>query len=571
MTFKQKTISDANKFRVLSFFSSLILVVIFFICFITPSKSNAQTSVQLQKGWNLIGNSTTQPITVANSALNQSQVTSVWKWDSTKSVWSFYSPKYLTTTDLLNFTTTQGYQALTTVNPGEGFWVNSTQSFSLSLGNDSSSSSGYTSSNFSFAGASALNYGWNLISTADNVTPSAFNKALGTNTNSSGFPLNINTLWAWDSTTGKWIFYSSSLQAQSDATLTSYISTSGYEDFTATNTTLKSGVGFGVNNPLASVVNNLPPRLQWGANKGYCGEVSFISAGMYYGQYVSQYDARALASPGVAQNITSSQLLLGINDAAAATKMHLNYSTWDNSGSSNTNNFLLWVKSKVAAGYPVVIGLYNNEYLLYQNSNLSAGDAEYDHIVLVSGVGTYNNISDTTTYYSGDSIQFDDHGLWTDSSGSPPYIFKSTMSAFQGTRQQANSPTAPVYTLSNSTKNYGIAITGILDTNKDTLPVRLTTSQNYETPAMVDGTSTRPASSTITLTITVSNLTPGVSYNLYKYNSMSSVPDSSFNAKASQAAQSWKVSITSGTTYQFIQTINSSDVAVFRAVPATSP
>ena len=162
MTFKQKTISDANKFRVLSFFSSLILVVIFFICFITPSKSNAQTSVQLQKGWNLIGNSTTQPITVANSALNQSQVTSVWKWDSTKSVWSFYSPKYLTTTDLLNFTTTQGYQALTTVNPGEGFWVNSTQSFSLSLGNDSSSSSGYTSSNFSFAGASALNYGWNL-------------------------------------------------------------------------------------------------------------------------------------------------------------------------------------------------------------------------------------------------------------------------------------------------------------------------------------------------------------------------------------------------------------------------
>jgi len=209
--------------------------------------------------------------------------------------------------------------------------------------------------------------------------------------------------------------------------------------------------------------------------------------------------------------------------------------------------------------------------LLYQNSNLSAGDAEYDHIVLVTGVGSYNNISDTTTYSSGDSIQFDDHGLWTDSSGSAPYVFKSTMNAVQGTRQQANSPTAPVYTLSNSTKNYGIAITGILDTNKDTVPVRLTTSQNYETPAMVDGASTRPASSTITLTITLSNLTPGVSYNLYKYNSMSSVPDSSFNAKASQATQSWKVSITSGTTYQFTQTINSSDVAVFRAVPTTSP
>jgi len=40
---------------------------------------------------------------------------------------------------------------------------------------------------------------------------------------------------------------------------------------------------------------------QWDANYGYCGEVSLISAGLYYGQYISQYDARALASPNVPQ------------------------------------------------------------------------------------------------------------------------------------------------------------------------------------------------------------------------------------------------------------------------------
>jgi hypothetical protein len=40
--------------------------------------------------------------------------------------------------------------------------------------------------------------------------------------------------------------------------------------------------------------NNIPPRLQWEANFGYCGEVSLISAGLYYGQYLSQYDARAI-------------------------------------------------------------------------------------------------------------------------------------------------------------------------------------------------------------------------------------------------------------------------------------
>ena len=43
------------------------------------------------------------------------------------------------------------------------------------------------------------------------------------------------------------------------------------------------------------------PRLQWNSNYGYCGETSFISAGMYFGQYTSQWTARSAASPGVAQ------------------------------------------------------------------------------------------------------------------------------------------------------------------------------------------------------------------------------------------------------------------------------
>ncbi|ORY46796.1 hypothetical protein BCR33DRAFT_715229 [Rhizoclosmatium globosum] len=38
------------------------------------------------------------------------------------------------------------------------------------------------------------------------------------------------------------------------------------------------------------------PRVQWGANWGYCGELSFISSGLLLGQYVSQYDARGAAT-----------------------------------------------------------------------------------------------------------------------------------------------------------------------------------------------------------------------------------------------------------------------------------
>src|SRR5580692_10667511 len=68
--------------------------------------------------------------------------------------------------------------------------------------------------------------------------------------------------------------------------------------------------------------NNIPPRYQWDANNGYCGEVSLISAGLYYGQYVSQYDIRALAIKNVPQN--DGQLLIGLNDQYAASQLHLN-------------------------------------------------------------------------------------------------------------------------------------------------------------------------------------------------------------------------------------------------------
>src|SRR5579862_7075760 len=114
-----------------------------------------------------------------------------------------------------------------------------------------------------------------------------------------------------------------------------------------------------------SVSNAIPPRLQWNENFGYCGEVSFISAGLYYGQYLSQYDARAIASKNRPQYESKSQLLVGVNDSYAAAQMHLTYAEWTTSSETSTNQFLAWVKSKVIAGYPVAIGIYTNEYLFY--------------------------------------------------------------------------------------------------------------------------------------------------------------------------------------------------------------
>ena len=132
------------------------------------------------------------------------------------------------------------------------------------------------------------------------------------------------------------------------------------------------------------------PRFQWQANFGYCGETALISAGLYYGQYVSQYDARAYASKNKNQNERASQLLLGVNETTAANAMHLNIEKWKGSGA---NNFLAWVKKNIIRKHPVVIGVYQNMSLFED-----LGDAEYDHIVPITGIATNHSLTDDLNY-----------------------------------------------------------------------------------------------------------------------------------------------------------------------------
>lgn len=64
--------------------------------------------------------------------------------------------------------------------------------------------------------------------------------------------------------------------------------------------------------PTYSVQLDMPPRLQWPNNNGYCGETSLQMAGLYYGAWISQYAARAAG--GGTQ--TGGQLLLPYDPAS---------------------------------------------------------------------------------------------------------------------------------------------------------------------------------------------------------------------------------------------------------------
>ena len=135
--------------------------------------------------------------------------------------------------------------------------------------------------------------------------------------------------------------------------------------------------------PPGGRILDLAPRQQWNANFGYCGEIAFIVAGLSFGQYLSQYEARAVASASASQSAEGSQLLLGVNDGAFAARSHLELSRW--SGGTGAE-FLAWIRGHVLQNHPVIIGLYANQRRFYGRRDPQAGSPEYDHIVSVLGV-----------------------------------------------------------------------------------------------------------------------------------------------------------------------------------------
>ena len=189
-----------------------------------------------------MGNTTDKAINVADTFSSTAVITTIWKWAVAVPGWQFYTPS-MDATALQAYASSKGYGVLAMINPGEGFWVNAKTKapISMAAGNPYS------------VGSGELVTGWNLVATAANATPATFNLSLtdplAPPPTVGVVPLNITTLWAWDSTQSKWYFYAPSYEAQGGTALIDYITGKGYLDFTSANKTLGNGVGFWVNKP----------------------------------------------------------------------------------------------------------------------------------------------------------------------------------------------------------------------------------------------------------------------------------------------------------------------------------
>lgn len=169
-------------------------------------------TLNLLAGWNLAGNSSSAALDVAASFANAGNVGTVWKWIANGAKWAFYTPS-LAGAALADYASSKGYEVLSAINGGEGFWVNAKTAFATQLPDGTP----VTSASFQ-----SMASGWNLIAIGDGKTPREFNSAIAPN---------LTTLWAWDAAKANWYFYAPSLDAQGGTFLADYITNKGYLDF----------------------------------------------------------------------------------------------------------------------------------------------------------------------------------------------------------------------------------------------------------------------------------------------------------------------------------------------------
>lgn len=320
----------------------------------------------------------------------------------------------------------------------------------------------------------------------------------------------------------------------------------------------------------------LPPRLQWLHNDGYCGEVSTIMALLKYGNYLSQYDFRAISSKysvlGDSNKPQQTQFyLVGSNDEQSSLAVKLKYIEYDHSN-RDPKVYLAWCKKMTRLGYAVTITVYMNYYLFYGINDNTAGEWDYDHIVSISKI---ESNYDDDEYHDDDIITLEDHGLWAPRKTGPLYLFSYTFKDFPGTREEANTQTDSnkIYTLPSSLASgqYGICHTGVIDDNSELLPITITSNVNYEAPEIDNHSEIRPASMPIVLTIKISSLLRNQNYILYKYDDENMIPTSNFNDHKDNAISFIEFTLNDNDDYNhdsyiITDNIQSNQKAFYRAV-----
>jgi len=266
------------------------------------------------------------------------------------------------------------------------------------------------------------------------------------------------------------------------------------------------------------VIPGPQPSQQWNINGGFCGAMSVQQAALAFGAWISQDLVRKANTHGEGHGDPKDGYeVLPSNVGETAKNLKLTYDEWDyNQPSPQAPAFKKWIKSHLTKGEPIVFFpmCKGDSHCPYTDSCPNGG--HFDHVEPMWGIFSNHSLDDPEVYDDDVILHGSDQDLET------YYRPMSTLeddSNMEGNCKEAGAGFGKneMYPCVDKDVTYGISVTGLA--TKGTLPVSLTvdTTQEpdvrmFQKPSEVHGT------------VTVSGLTAGSSYVLYRFKGTENLP-----------------------------------------------
>jgi len=234
---------------------------------------------------------------------------------------------------------------------------------------------------------------------------------------------------------------------------------------------------------------DIPARIQWRNDHGYCGETATQTIGLTHGAWLSQYAVRKAAG---------GELLIGTETFDKALQ-HFSFDSWswdfDEEENPQFESFIVWMKRNLLNGYPVIFGIYVTD---------GFNDPDYDHIV--TAVGIESHATDSEPYHPDDILIF--HTNYT----TEPV--RRRVGSLCGTRQSCSHDSDAGGCIPRDTC-YGIAVKSLnRPLHASSTPVRIlleSVEEPYISPSGLGEPVDLPAQ------VECSCLIPATVYDLYRY------------------------------------------------------
>lgn len=288
------------------------------------------------------------------------------------------------------------------------------------------------------------------------------------------------------------------------------------------------------------------PGYQWDDAGGYCGSWSIQRAVLTKGAYISQQQVRDHTSPGGGND--NEILSTNIDEAFKNLKISVEGFDYVNETLPQQTAYFQWLKRQLVAGFPVtwMIMWSGQDYPIY---DLKPPAGMYGHVEPVIGIQSNHPLNDTTVYDDDVVVHFTDGGT-----NSVHRVISTLPGSWAGPGEKAK---CGLDSYCIGPYAFGWAVKGFLD-DKQGMPALLRIDPWQSEPDTRSGK--KPDA--IKGTLTVSELTTGSSYDIYRWDTVADAFTYSDDFKKS----SFKAT---GDTFVYIddKSFESDSTTYYRCVP----